>query len=167
ATRSRCSCEPGGLRSQQNRATTGIVETATLPDTTYRRCRSSKPRSRDDVMPCSSTHSARDEACLSELEDRLRGAPALTPRLLSDITAQACARVAGPHEVARAGIERLIRSGAWTDAALALVELELPRWRVRRLVHDGGEWRRAFSHQRTLPPRLHEIARTRDASPPA
>jgi len=109
-------------------------------------------------MPCSSTHSARDEACLSELEDRLRGAPALTPRLLSDITAQACARFASPHEVARAGIERLIRSGAWTDAALALVELELPRWRLRRLVHDGGEWRCAFSHQRTLPTGLDEIA---------
>src|SRR4029079_1060516 len=93
-----------------------------------------------------------------ELEDRLRGAPALTPRLLSDITAQACARFASPHEVARAAIERRIRSGAWTDAALALVELELPRWRVRRLVHDGGEWRCAFSHQPPLPngpDRLH------------
>ena len=49
-------------------------------------------------------------------------------------------------------------SGAWTDAALALVELELPRWRLRRLVHDGGEWRCAFSHQRTLPTGLDEIA---------
>ena len=109
-------------------------------------------------MPCSATHSARDEACLSRLEDRLRGAPALTPKLLSDLIAQACARFASPHERARAGIERLTRSGAWTDAALALVELELPRWRLRRLVHDGGEWRRAFSHQRTLPTGLDEIA---------
>ena len=109
-------------------------------------------------MPCSATHSARDEACLSRLEDRLRGAPALTPKLLSDLIAQACARFASPHELARAGIERLIRSGAWTDAALALVEFELPRWRLRRLVHDGGEWRRAFSHQRTLPTGLDEIA---------
>ena len=105
-------------------------------------------------MPCSSTH----EACLSQLEDRLRGAPALTPKLLSDLTAQTCVRFASPHELARAGIERLIRSGAWTDAALALVELELPRWRLRRLVHDGGEWRCAFSHQRTLPTGLDEIA---------
>jgi hypothetical protein len=105
-------------------------------------------------MPCSSTH----EACLSQLEDRLRGAPALTPKLLSDLTAQACVRFASPHELARAGIEQLIRSGAWTDAALALVELELPRWRLRRLVHDGGEWRCASSHQRTLPTDLDEIA---------
>ena len=109
-------------------------------------------------MPCSATDSARDEACLSRLEDRLREAPALTPKLLSDLTAQACVRFASPHELAKAGIERLIRSGAWTDAALALVELELPRWRLRRLVHDGGEWRCAFSHQRTLPTGLDEIA---------
>ena len=34
----------------------------------------------------------------------------------------------------------------------------MPRWRLRRLVHDGGEWRCAFSHQRTLPTGLDEIA---------
>jgi hypothetical protein len=111
-------------------------------------------------MPCSATH----EACLSQLEDRLRGAQALTPKLLSDLTAQACMRFASPDELARAGIERLIRSGAWTDAALALVELELPRWRLHRLVHDGGEWRCAFSHQRTLPAGLDEIAEASHAS---
>ena len=105
-------------------------------------------------MPCSTT----DETCLSRLEARLREAPALTPKLLSDLTAQACMRFASPDELAAAGIERLIRSGAWTDAALALVELELPRWRLQRLVHDGGEWRCAFSHQRTLPAGLDEIA---------
>ena len=80
----------------------------------------------------------------------------------------AAARSAGAHAEApvrshRTGLcavrrPRLIRSSAWTDAALALVELELPRWRLRRLVHDGGEWRRAFSHQRTLPTDLDEIA---------
>jgi hypothetical protein len=108
-------------------------------------------------MPCPATHSWTDEAYLGRLEARLRGAQALTPELLSDLTA-ACARFAGPHEPARAGIAQLIRSGAWTDAALALVELELPRWRLRRLVHDGGEWRCAFSRQRALPTGLDEIA---------
>ena len=100
----------------------------TSPDTAYRRCRGCGPRSRDGVMPCSATLSARDEACLSRLEDRLRGAPALTPKLLSDLIAQACARFASPHERARAGIERLTRSGAWTDAALA-ASPSRPRWR--------------------------------------
>jgi len=115
-------------------------------------------------MPCSATHSATDEAGLSRLEERLREAPALTPQLLSDLIAQACVRLASPHELASAGIEQMIRSGAWTDAALALVELELPRWRLHRLVHDGGEWRCAFSHQRTLPAGLDEIAEASHAT---
>jgi hypothetical protein len=48
-------------------------------------------------------------------------------------------------------IERLIESAAWTDAALALLELELPNWRLRRLAYDDGEWHCALSRQRELP----------------
>jgi hypothetical protein len=47
-------------------------------------------------------------------------------------------------------IERLIQSGAWTDVALALLELELPQWRLRRLAYDEGEWHCALSPQREL-----------------
>jgi hypothetical protein len=50
-----------------------------------------------------------------------------------------------------ARIERLIKSDAWTDAALALIELELPQWQVRRIVYDDGEWHCALSRQRELP----------------
>jgi hypothetical protein len=104
-------------------------------------------------MPCLPTH----EACLSQLEDRLRGAHAVTPQLLSELVAQACVRCASPGRIAKAGIERLIRSEAWTDAILALIELELPQWKLRRLVHDGNEWHCSFSKQRTLPAGLDEI----------
>ena len=48
-------------------------------------------------------------------------------------------------------IERLIHSGAWTDAALALLELELPHWQLRRLAYDHGEWHCALSRQREVP----------------
>jgi hypothetical protein len=48
-------------------------------------------------------------------------------------------------------IERLIECGAWTDAALALLELELPQWQLRRLAYDEGEWHCALSQQRELP----------------
>jgi hypothetical protein len=48
-------------------------------------------------------------------------------------------------------IERLIESGAWTDAALALLALELPQWQLRRLAYDEGEWHCALSRQRELP----------------
>jgi hypothetical protein len=53
------------------------------------------------------------------------------------------------REAAR--VERLIQSGAWTDAALALIELELPLWQVRRIAYDEGEWYCALSRDRELP----------------
>jgi hypothetical protein len=105
-------------------------------------------------MSCSPTH----EAGLSQLEERLRRAQTVTPKLVSDLTAQTCMRFASADGVTKAGIERLMRSGAWTDAVLALVKLELPQWKVRRLVHDDGEWCCSFSKQLRLPAGLDEIA---------
>lgn len=43
-------------------------------------------------------------------------------------------------EARRSRLTRVTEAGAWTEAALALVELELPRWHVRRLELDGDEW---------------------------
>jgi hypothetical protein len=48
--------------------------------------------------------------------------------------------------------------GAWTDAALALIALELPRWRVRRLVYENGEWLCSLSHQQNLPMAFDDCA---------
>jgi hypothetical protein len=45
----------------------------------------------------------------------------------------------------------LIQSAAWTDAALALIDLELPLWQVRRIAYDEGEWHCALSRERELP----------------
>jgi hypothetical protein len=52
-------------------------------------------------------------------------------------------------EVAR--IKHLIASCAWTDAALALLALDLPRWQLRRLAYDDGEWHCALSKNREMP----------------
>jgi hypothetical protein len=79
-----------------------------------------------------------------ELIDRLRDAPAVTADLISEVTGTASRRLP-------VRIERLIESGAWTDAALALLELELPHWQLRRLAYDDGEWHCALSRQRELP----------------
>ena len=76
--------------------------------------------------------------------DRLHDAPAVTADLMSDIIGTTGRRL--PSR-----IERLIESGAWTDAALALLELELPHWQLRRLAYDEGEWHCALSRQRELP----------------
>jgi hypothetical protein len=46
---------------------------------------------------------------------------------------------------------RLVDAEAWTDAALALMELELPLWQVRRIAYDEGEWHCALSRERELP----------------
>ena len=73
------------------------------------------------------------EQHLGMLEAQLRRAQALTPELMFEVIAQTCVRFS-PHarRQRKLGIDRLMKSGAWTDAALALVELELPQWKLRR-----------------------------------
>ncbi len=79
-----------------------------------------------------------------ELDDRLHDAPAVAAGLMSEV-------IGKPSRRLPLRIERLIESGAWTDAALALLELELPHWQLRRLAYDEGEWHCALSPQRELP----------------
>lgn len=57
-------------------------------------------------------------------------------------------------------LNKLIETGAWTDAALALVEIELPRWKIRRLAYDEGEWHCALSLRRELPEWLDQAIET-------
>jgi hypothetical protein len=69
---------------------------------------------------------------------------------------QACVRFGAQSRAAQARVNQLIKAGAWTDAALALLELELPRWKVRRLVQEDGEWLCTLSKQPQLPLGLDE-----------
>ncbi|MBB4360775.1 hypothetical protein GGD65_001797 [Bradyrhizobium sp. CIR18] len=86
------------------------------------------------------------------LDQQLRAAPAMTRPLMLDIIAHACRRVPSLGQGERAArIMRLIDVEAWADAALALIELELPMWQVRRLAYDEGEWHCALSRERELP----------------
>src|SRR5712675_3064084 len=87
-----------------------------------------------------------------ELSDRLRDADAATADLVAEIIGETCRRFpsAGQSEKTTR-IERLIQTGAWTDAALALIDLELPQWQVRRIAYDEGEWHCALSRRRELP----------------
>jgi hypothetical protein len=78
------------------------------------------------------------------LFDRLHEAPGVTADLISEAIGE-------PSRRLPVRIERLIESGAWTDTALALLELELPHWQLRRLAYDDGEWHCALSRQRELP----------------
>jgi hypothetical protein len=86
------------------------------------------------------------------LDDRLCQAPAVTTALLSDVVRSVCPRFASLRHTERAArAEQMIELGAWTDAALALLALELPQWQVRRLAYDNGEWHCALSNQREMP----------------
>jgi hypothetical protein len=95
----------------------------------------------------------------TDLGDRLRDTYAVTADFLSDIIRQTCRRFPSTGQSGKtARVERLIQSGAWTDAALALIDLELPQWQVRRIAYDEGEWHCALSRQRELPDWLDQSA---------
>jgi hypothetical protein len=55
-------------------------------------------------------------------------------------------------------VGRLVEAGAWCDAALALIEIELPAWSVRRIVHEDGEWFCSLTRQPNLPVPLDDTA---------
>lgn len=73
-------------------------------------------------------------------------------RLLMDICDHDCHRLgAMMHTDAVRRLDRLIAAGAWIDAALALLAIELPQWTLRRLSYDGGEWYCTLSAHREMP----------------
>jgi hypothetical protein len=100
----------------------------------------------------------------AELSDRLRDAHAVTAELISDIIGEACRRFPSVGQTQKTvRIEQLIASEAWTDVALALIDLELPLWQVRRIAYDEGEWYCALSRERELPDWLDRSIEARHA----
>lgn len=96
------------------------------------------------------------------LTTRLRLATAVTSELVSDVVAEACIRFLAFRRFGMtARIEKLIEAAAWTDVALALIEIELPAWTLRRLVYDDGEWFCSLSRQPNLPVELDDTADAR------
>ena len=82
----------------------------------------------------------------------LREASAVTPQLMSGLIATVCHRLQAIGATGKTTrVAELIRFGAWTDAALVLIDLELPLWHVRRIAYDEGEWYCALSRERELP----------------
>jgi hypothetical protein len=102
-----------------------------------------------------------------EIDNLLRDAHVVTAELMSQIITETCRRyppIRRTQESVR--IERLIQSAGWTDAVLALINLELPQWQVRRIAYDEGEWHCALSRQRELPEWLDQSIEARHADLP-
>ena len=102
---------------------------------------------------------AKHQAPLDALGIALHNAQGPTLDLLAEIITGACSRI--PRCAKAEAFDRLIhfaKVGAWTEATLALIELELPLWRVRRLAYENGVWLCSLSHQRNLPMAFDDCA---------
>src|ERR1700722_6265637 len=72
------------------------------------------------------------EILFDRLGDELRHAPSPGFDLFAKVIASACTRIPVAGKAGRATrIGKLIEAGAWTEAALAMIELELPAWKLR------------------------------------
>ena len=101
---------------------------------------------------------------LGGLGEHLREVSEVDARLMNEVIGMACRRYPSLGRSEKSmRVEQLIRSGAWTDAALALIDLELPFWQVRRLAYDDGEWYCALSRERELPEWLDQSIEARHA----
>ena len=96
---------------------------------------------------------------LDQVSDEVRLASAVTADLMSELISVACERLPAVNRAEKpAPVRRLIESSAWTEAALALVEIELPDWQLRRLVFEDGQWHCSLSKQVNLPMEFDDTA---------
>jgi hypothetical protein len=98
------------------------------------------------------------EILFGRLDEELRSArKAAAPDVFYKIIACVCRRIPVLLKTGNATrIDQLIGAGAWTDGALALLQLELPEWQVRRLAFENGEWLCSLSRQPNLPATLDD-----------
>ena len=96
---------------------------------------------------------------LDRLDDELQAAPEAARAVFAKIIGSACSRIPVLSKSGKtARIERLIESEAWTDAAMAVIELEMPGWKLRRLVYENGEWFCSLTRQQNMPADLDDSA---------
>jgi hypothetical protein len=109
-------------------------------------------------------HSQRSEQ-LATLAAQVSAADEATTQLFSEIVVATARRLWAPGEAAKATqLHDLIEAGALTQAALSLIDLELPLWKLRRIAYDEGEWHCAMSRRRELPEWLDQAVEARHAS---
>jgi hypothetical protein len=98
---------------------------------------------------------------LERLNERLRLASAATFDLFSDVMAN-CACIAPLDKTGKTGrLARFIQAKAWTDAALTLIELETPNWKLRRLAYENGDWVCSLSTEPDMPVEIDDTVDAR------
>src|SRR5262249_44036731 len=71
---------------------------------------------------------------LGDVAGLLRDACEADARVIAEVIGATCRRFPSLGQSEKtARVAQLIAAGAWTDAALALIDLELPLWHIRRL----------------------------------
>jgi hypothetical protein len=98
------------------------------------------------------------EEDLRDLQEQIRRACTITAALMADVIGRACPRLQAQPRTAEATVIRLIESNAFAEAMLALLELELPQWKLRRLIHEDREWHCSLSRHIALPAELDDMA---------
>lgn len=90
---------------------------------------------------------------LANLAAQIWRATAVTPDLMADFVAFACPRLLLLNKTGKVAVTiyRLIEAEAWLDAVTALIAVEPPQWKLRRLVYDDGAWLCSLSKQPNLP----------------
>jgi uncharacterized membrane protein (DUF2068 family) len=95
---------------------------------------------------------------LNSEHERVQRSSSITPDAMANAVAHLYPSFLLSDSAARAKIVRLIEAGAFTDAALALIELETLDWKLRWLRYDDNEWHCCLSKQVVLPVDLDEMA---------
>lgn len=95
---------------------------------------------------------------LETLRARVNRSRAVTSELLIEIIAQACVRFPAHGNATKAAFDLLVASGAWIDAVLLLLQLELPQWKLRRIIYESGVWHCCLSKQPQFPSGLNDGA---------
>lgn len=95
---------------------------------------------------------------LAALREHLRRCRMNAVPAVGDLIAATYALVGSQRPAAKARVAHLVESGAFTDATLALLELEFPRWKLRRLIYDADEWHCALSQRPPMPFAFEDMA---------
>lgn len=96
------------------------------------------------------------KSSLSTLAATLREANRCTEDVLNQAIGCACTRFQNLR--ARSDFDRKVKSGAFVDAVLTLIELEMPAWSLRRVAIEDGVWFCSLSRQPNLPIEIDDSA---------